>query len=322
MTDFDDLMTREGELSELTLMRHATGELDPDATRFVEERLASSLTDRRHAEELNAFVSENSIAAPPDLVEPDAQLEPGWWRSWRGLGVAAVAAAVLLIVLRPDGSNVGLVDGDMPIESGSVPGEPKSDEMRTKGREFDLRLQLEDEGRQRYGEPGTVVHPGERVQFVIYPRRAGHVMVVGIGPEGKVYPAHPRKPGNAVEVEASPTQVQLEGAMAFDEALGPERFVGIWCPTTFGYDDVATVLEGAGATLPHFRDGCLISAITLDKRERGAPDPDGPDAIDAFDPLGNVLEDDEEGPRPPDAAAEDPEEPEDPDEDPEEVLPQ
>lgn len=294
MTEHEDLLTRDGDLSELTLLRYEAGELTGTQLDFVERRLAEQGPEQARLDEILGFSDDNAIAPPEDLIAREAANAPARsWRSWWGLGSVVAAAAVVLLIVSPTGPDHDETWAGPVLEGPPPPLEAEPDTIRSKGRPFDFRVQLEEGGTTRWVGSGAQVHGGDRIQFVVYPRKAGHLMILGRGPDGQTYPCHPRQPGEAVPIGASSTAVELEGAVAFDDVLGDERIVALLCEESFGYDEVASVLADADDTIPDLRDGCDQIVVELHKEAPTEADGDVGDVVDgsgALDPLGNPLD--------------------------------
>lgn len=268
MSQHEHLLSPDGQPSAETVHRYESGELRGAELVFVEDRL----------EELRAGAQPSAAGA---AAGP-------WWRSWRGsVGVLAGGAAVLL-VLHPGEPRVDhdwIAEGPREVEAQ----EPVS-EVPTQGSDFDLRVQIQDGATTHWAGRGQTAHPGDEMRFIVYPRVAGYLMIVGLDAEGEVYRCHPRETSQSEEIAASPKSVALEGSMGLDGVLGQERIIGLLCDAPFEYAEIAKSLAEVGDEVPHLRPGCEQMVIVLDKTEREDAEAPGLDENGDPDAPGGVVE--------------------------------
>lgn len=261
----EELCTRNGDLSELTLFRYLNDELDGEALGLVEQRLAESTSDMARLDELRTFAEGVSLTPPARPSAEGGEVVDGGWSRPTKI-VAAIVAVAAVFALAFAGSR--LLDGAGGADEGPIARvEPDADTIRTKGSVFDLRVQVERDSTQ-WLDDEDVVAPGETVQFVAYPRQEGYLLVVGIDASGAVYPCHPNGGGSAVEVEPVARELLLEGGLTFDEVLGTEHIIGLFCPQPFSFHDVeAAGLESLAQDWMPSRD-CRRTDLRLVKESR------------------------------------------------------
>ena len=202
-------------------------------------------------------------AADAELVKGDAELAPPRARPlpsqrWPKLALAVATplalAAIVLLIVRPPPS--------------------ETDGMLRKSGAIDFEVYVHDGTKSRLVQSGDAVHPGDRVSFKVQARVAGHLLVVGSDEAGHAYRCWPQN--EAVDAADAPAFGPTEGpeelpaAMRFDDVLGAEHLVAIFCAAPFSYADVAgpaLVMQG-DALLSDFRAAhasCAIRKVVLNK---------------------------------------------------------
>lgn len=244
MADLEELCTREGELSELTLFRYLNDELGVGERQLVDGRLVESEQDRARLDELRSFSAGVNLAPPAGLgadaaAGVDNVVDGPWSRTTKIVAAAVVLAAVLALAImgtralnRRGSEGAGGAGGPIAVA--------ETEGTRTKGSSFDLRVQVERESTQWLNDDDTI-KPGETVQFVAYPRVDGYLLVVGVDAAMSIYPCHPNEGGAALEVQPVAGELVLEGALTFDSVLGNEHIIGLFCPEPFSFDDVSSL---------------------------------------------------------------------------------
>lgn len=317
-TPRSDLFRRDGHVTELALDRYRLGELDADATAEVDAHLdgcaeCAAMHDRLVAfdadflnrtpmPDFGALAAAKAAEAPqpaqdapqarpmrdaqprPERVQAQRARQAGRARWGRALGYIAVAAAAAVIALvaawslggdTPQGADPGAGLGP------GVNGTPSSfvDDTRIKGSGFNLEVHLQRDATTRVLNDGDTVHPDDPLGFVVYPKRPGHLLIVGVDATHKTYPCHPQDANAAsAPVDAAQDAVQVPSAIALDGVLGVERIVALYCPEPFALADVRDALEAASkaasddAELPSVRPACAQQEVTLIKRSGAAPE--------------------------------------------------
>lgn len=152
-------------------------------------------------------------------------------KRWRSIGTwilaptLAAAAAIALVTLRP-----GRVGDDLRIK-----GEPA---VRIVAKRREAVFPVED---------GTVLAPGDRIQFLLTPAGSTHLLVAFRDASGVVglYASH--KGGS---VELAPEQRALPGSVELDETLGRELIVFVFSRERLAADTVTGILKARGTVTP------------------------------------------------------------------------
>ena len=249
----DDLLTRDGHLSELTLDRLLQGELDGVAA--LDAHLAECAECRGAVASARAFDAQVVLRPPMTATESPAS---GRWPLYGA--IVAMAAAVAFLALRAD------ITPDSPM--------PPTDEFRLKGG-FDFQVFAHDGKTSRAVDTGGEVHPGERLGFRFGAKRSGHLMVVGTDGRGEPYLCYPQNTEGAPrEMAPEATPRDLEQAVRLDNVLGVEAIVALHCDEPLIFGDAAGVLKGVAVTgdpLPAVRSDCRQRVIHLSKVPRKMP---------------------------------------------------
>ena len=240
-------------LSELTLERIAAGEIQAPA---LEEHLSTcSICQAR----LQAIRDHEAAYRPPPLQRE----RPSNRRSWMVPAMAMSAAAALLLVI-----------GQQSITS--TPSQaPESvypeDTFRLKGG-LNIEFFIKRGVHVQKLKGGDVIHPGERLGFRTSSTTSGHLMIVGVDGRREPYLCFPqRNQGRSSPISPSRELVTLDEAVVFDDLLGQEDIVAIFCDTEFSYADVRDGLIMERKTeAAAFKPGCRLRTIQL-RKEKALP---------------------------------------------------
>lgn len=212
----------------------------PDAEhRAMAARVEQRLADQRAARAADA---PTPVAPKPTLMETLR----GWL--WPGLTLAAGAAAVFIYLYRPPNPalppiDVVTVKGTMGVEVFRARGDAV--EAVLSGAQFAAGDSL------RFKPTGLPVDPG------------GHVLVIGVGPDGARFGFAPAGATRAVPVSGLEPDGALPGASVLDDTVGRTWAHVVWCPRAFGLEKVAGHPAGDRLTLP---EGCRQVAFEVDQR--------------------------------------------------------
>ena len=265
-TQYEDLLTRDGHLTELTLNRFLNGELD--AFPQIREHVDTCPVCAQTLDSVRAFDASFAIAppGPPALTatadEPNvvSLADERRRRAPVAVIVAAAAAVVLALVAWPSGSR-SPVGGD-------------DDGIRIKGSGLTLLVFAKSgDNKPRPVTDNDVVHAGDRLGFRISSRDAGFAMIVGVDDEGVAYPAWPQDGARAAFVEASTSARDIDAAILLDDRGASERLALVRCPDSFSWKQAAELLTAnrklsakPGGTDPLAR--CVYDDLTLRKEPR------------------------------------------------------
>lgn len=241
--------------SDLVIDRFLAGELPADEARAVTERLLGDAVFAARVDELRASRAAFSLSAPSfEAIAAVAATRAPWWqRLVQGArakvavgGLAAAAAAVVVVSVGNNvGNNVG-AGGDVVRPKGAF-----------------LSFVVERDGVVTDGHHDSVVHPGDRVQFVV---DAGAGAFVGVW----------SKDGAGVVSAYAPASGRLEHAQGkhsfanstrLDDVTGAEVFVGVRCD----HDVDAAVIARAVADRAANDDadgavaGCALARVRVNK---------------------------------------------------------
>jgi hypothetical protein len=210
-------------LSHGALDRLALGEATPAETGVAKAHLAAcdrcAAAATALAADRDAFAREASLSAlaADALARASTLATPARWRRWLpALGVVA-AAAVAVVVVRPQGR----VTGDVGFQR--------------KGNAFALSLYVlhaeaaATTGQLHAGEP---LHPGDRVRPALASPEAGFALVLGIDDAHAVTTYYPTDRAEAAPLPAIADRAQAEpvaGAIELDGTLGRETLVALRC---------------------------------------------------------------------------------------------
>jgi hypothetical protein len=214
---------RDGCLSDLLLDQLIAGELvggEGDGARSHLDGCAACRTRRAELDEAVArFDSEvfvEGLAAQAVRRTRGPRFLP-----MLSAGVAAVAALILVVLLRP----------------------PAPDE-RTKGGAVTLALVVRHvDGSTERVVPGALLRPNEAIRFELTTARAGFVGVVGLD-SAQVVSAYAPASGTLPALPAGRAQL-LDGSVILDNTAGAERIVAVVCAKTRSIEDVAAAAKRA-----------------------------------------------------------------------------
>ena len=197
-------------------------------------------------------------SAPARAVPKPAKRFLPWFA---GTGAVLAMAAIAFFATRAD---------DLP---GGLGVDPDSDPhgIRAKGGRFDFEVWREDGGHAIQVHSGDRVHPGDRFGFRVHARADGWLLIAGIDAANQLYPCYPEPLSNAptASVEAvafTRTEVPraLELGMRFDDLLGEERLLGIFCDAPLGLAALRKTITATMVASP----GCELEVVTLTKVAR------------------------------------------------------
>lgn len=233
MSELDDLFTRAGHPSELSLARYANGELDEPERRAIEQALADDPQARAILAELQTCelaapaptattaTQASAAKAPIELASRRRGLAP-----WLGvLALAAAAGFVAWLIGRPSAPSAS--PQAPTIASADTTSTTGHDDTRIKGDEFAFELWIDDGERSFRAHEGDEVHAGDALAFRVYPREAGSLLIVCIDPRGRAQACYPREGFAAIEARGD--ALTIDPGLAFDAAPGEERFVALLC---------------------------------------------------------------------------------------------
>jgi hypothetical protein len=238
--------------SELRLDRLLAGELLAADRDTVERHLVGcarcTVRRRRRQEEKRLF---GDTWSPPGQAPGAAFAHRRSASVGRWMGVAAVAAAILLVA-------VPLLRGTRPAETTTAKGQ------------LWLRFFVRDgaSGAVRPGTPNEPVHPGDALRFAIDRRIVGnrYVAVVARDASGKVTVYFP-EPGGAAAPAPATADGLLPYSILLDDTLGPEVLQALLCGQPVELAPVVQALRRQPGELAPPAT-CAIESITLIKRAR------------------------------------------------------
>ncbi|MEE2787747.1 MAG: hypothetical protein VX589_10440 [Myxococcota bacterium] len=244
-----DLLTRDGHLSDLSLERILGGEIPPDV---ADGHLADCPECQRR---LAALRAHQATYLSPPLRLPRPQPRGPW------LIPAIVAAAAVVFYLSL---------GQQPLseinEGGLVPSYPE-DTYRIKGG-LNVEFFVKRGSSVQKLKDGDVVHPGDRLGFRTATVSDGHLMIVGVDGQREPYLCFPQQNGGrSSPVQSNRSMVTLDEAVVFDDVLGREDIVAIFCENGFQFTELRDALKaGARPSSALMKVGCRQRAIHLLKR--------------------------------------------------------
>ena len=239
---------RDGHLTDLSIDQYLLEPLDGKDTAAIEDHLVDCPPCDERVAEVKA---QDTMSAPlPAAVISLADARDRRIR-WAAVGTLLAAAAALVLMVKPSGQTPPPVDG------------PGLDGLRTKGSTFEMEVVRKG---ARPLAAGAVIHPGDRVGFRVMNRTPGYILIINLDASGAIFPAYPPGSTEAAHHKATEELRPLEAAISFDDALGTEQVIGLFCPHPFGRDDL--VVE-AGLVLPPPAAGeCEQERVTLEKKPR------------------------------------------------------
>lgn len=285
-----------GHLHELGLHALHVGELEADVATSAETHLASCAVCAANFASVQAFAHQalplmrvgtlRSIAGVPDAVadlaantgrfgdDSPAASAPAATTSRvvpRSLGrfvpvlAAALAAAVALFAVSPMGDS-----GDLPaIVSTPSQLEPELDVFTAKGSEFRFSVYRQVGSTAETLVSGAKVQPHDRLSFRIHNPESGYLAIAGVDSTGVPWSAYPASVGMAAAISPAPAGQDLPTGVELDGALGTERLVAVYCPTSVPWSTLSDALTSYAARsaepLPPLIPGCLQRELSLEK---------------------------------------------------------
>lgn len=237
-------------LTDLELERHLAGDLD--AARFAEATDADRTRLGELRAEQEAFLRSVDVDMEVRRIEQRvaraASEAPGtrsWWRWLIPVGtLAAAAAAILVFIKRPGGT-------DAPI------GE---DDIQVKGDDITLVVHLATGSDSKRLSSGDTVAPGDRIRFEVNAQKPGFVAIIGIDGSGTPTIYHPDQGTGPTAFD--PASRLVPGAIELDATPGDEHFYAVYSASPFVLDAVIPAIAGNGA-LPH---GVSKAEVVLHKK--------------------------------------------------------
>lgn len=163
---------------------------------------------------LQAADQMQTAAAPT----PPKPTRAPWWRLTWGIGLAATAAAVFLLVRPP------APDGDRIIAKGQA-----------------IHLDVFRGSAAGGSEPlisGATVAPGEVLRFRARGAETGHALVIGVPEKGETFAFAPVGATGSMPWADLDVQGLFPHAARLDDSRGVEWAHLVWCPTPFTLDAV------------------------------------------------------------------------------------
>lgn len=147
-------------------------------------------------------------------------------RRWRlalpSVGLAVAAAAAWLLVARP-------VDRDDDI-------------LRPKGASTLAIFAARQQGVLPVEDGKTVLRPGDRIRFVLWPSGLRHVLIASVDGTGKATVYHPFGGQKSAPLPEG-MRVEVPGSIQLDDRPGPERVFAVLAPDPFAAGVVVRALE-------------------------------------------------------------------------------
>jgi hypothetical protein len=232
-------------LSDLVLDRLCANELDAASSTSAKVHLDGCDACMARLAELRADVDRFASEAPslPTVVGAS----PSTSRVWIGVALAAAAAVLLFVLVRPSAPDA--TPGVDPIESGE----------RVKGGAR-LGLHLRRGDRVLEWQEGEPVHPGDALRFRYSVTRPSHLAVLSRDATDRVSVFFPQ--GTHAAAVAAGRDVDLPSSIVLDDVLGDEVVFAVFCDAP----EPVSRLEAAIRTgeLPA---GCEAIRLVLPKRE-------------------------------------------------------
>lgn len=177
-----------------------------------------------------------------DAPAPAKPRRAPWWRFAWGIGLAATAAVIFMVV-RPSAP-----DGDTVITKGQT-----------------LVLDVFRGSAAGGSEPlisGAIVAPGEVLRFRARGAEAGHALVIGVPEKGETFAFAPVGATGSMPWAKLDAKGLFPGAARLDDSRGAEWAHLVWCPAPFTLDAVRIQTPDRVAV----PDGCSQTAFELIKR--------------------------------------------------------
>lgn len=168
-------------------------------------------------------------------------------------GAVALAVLAILLVRAPGGPHVE--DGSI-LDPAQLP-----DRVRLKG-ELALHVYRQEGQRAKEAMSGERFRPGDNLRFAVDLARAGHISILGIDAQGKLYTAWPLPEHRADIQKSAGRGQQLEGGVTLDDSLGEESLYLIACPRPEEPSQCRSAGKGHEPVCPA---GCASSQFLLKK---------------------------------------------------------
>jgi hypothetical protein len=234
--------------SDLVIDRYLAGELPPEEARAFAARIEADEALRARIDELKASRAAFSLSAPSfsAIAAIAADAPRPWWQRLTdalnarvAVGGALAAAAVMVIVIGGRGNDGG---GDVLLSKGSF-----------------LSFVIERDGALRDGHSGSVVHPGDRLQFVI---DAGAGAMVGVWSKDGAGTVSAYAPANQ-HLEHARGKHTFANSTRLDGVVGEEVLVGIRCTADVDTARIAAAVADGGEL-----EGCTVARVVVKKVAR------------------------------------------------------
>lgn len=224
------------------LEAHAVGDL-PELGAHVSGCAACAPYVAALREEHAAF----NRARPPELFlqklsrRADAPAPKPWWRWLAVLAPVGVAAALVVVLLRPTTHG-----GDVTLKGGEF-------HVFLKGAEAPLAQDAK-------------VRAGDALRFAYDAPADGFLAVFDLDGSEAVTLFFPY--GGAAPAPVKKAQGVLPGSTVLDAQRGPEWLVAVWAPAAFDVAQVSAQLKGQATRdrLTVSCEGCAVSTLRLDKQ--------------------------------------------------------
>ena len=279
----EDLFTRDGHLTELTIDRYLVEELSLEQHQAVDDHLQECDDCRGEVQAARAFYDEvsadldefpqlaqanddTSDEAPAQVVnlaDERRQRRKLWLTS-----AAAIACAVALVIaIFPQQTDRAdqptLVDDDL------------LDRVQLRGSGLSLEVWVDtDDDPPRRAMTGETIHPGNRLGFRLSTDEPGDILVVGVDGAGQAYLGFPHDTGGSSRtLDAMPDGELLDGAVQVGPATGTEWILALRCEDSIHFDELQDHLrdlddEAVRGLTDELPPGCQISSVRLNKSPR------------------------------------------------------
>ncbi|TNE44742.1 MAG: DUF4384 domain-containing protein [Deltaproteobacteria bacterium] len=225
-------------------------ELDPASESYREftlhvqtcEECQSTLAELQDLDRLEEDYWESLDPVPLQLPDPQQALvqfherrapvaeETGWsaWYQWLPAGgfLSAIAVISLVFWLGPQTPPDRVMKGSAPdtIMLHAYATAPKAPQ-RTRN--------------------GTVLHPGDFVQFVVQAEQPAHVMVLSLNQKGEIFVYAPFKGQASISLSPGKRTFPSSAAFELDNLLGWERFFVVSSQQSFTLEQIEPILRKA-----------------------------------------------------------------------------
>jgi hypothetical protein len=137
---------------------------------------------------------------------------------------------------------------------------PRGDVAETRGKgKPALAFYVKHGERVREGGTGEIVSPSDSINFTVSTDAPVYLAIISVDGAGRVSAYYPAGP-TAAAISAGHDQV-LPRSVLLDDTLGRERVVAAFCDRPIATTEIAAAV--ARSAIP---SGCVVDALTLDKR--------------------------------------------------------